>query len=138
MLLLPQAANRLLRPHQPKLKEHGVSLIESSTTGTSVSSVAPYIRGSLRLISTFLLDAFTTSTGKNLETCNKKNPLTKSRQSQIIRGFSHGQNKDCGNSAIFHIEIQRKNGALHRMVKMYICLRFFCDITFIMSVCCAS
>lgn len=55
MLLLPQAANRLLRPHQPKLKEHGVSLIESSTTGTSVSSVAPYIRGSLRLISTFLL-----------------------------------------------------------------------------------
>lgn len=28
MLLLPQAAKRLLHPHQPKLSEDGVSLVE--------------------------------------------------------------------------------------------------------------
>lgn len=49
--------------------------------------------------------------------------------------FSYEQNKDCGNSAIFHIEIQLKDEALHRMVKMYICLRFLC---FSLSVCWAS
>lgn len=40
--------------------------------------------------------------------------------------FSYGQNKDYGNSAIFHIEIKRKDEVLHRMVKMLmlICRRF--------------
>ncbi len=84
MLLLPQAAKRLLHPHQPKLKDDRVSLIEQSTTGTSVSLVAPYICGYidpyfLGLISTLLLDAFTTSSGKNLD--------TDSNQSQNIRGM---------------------------------------------------
>lgn len=77
---------------------------------------------SLCLINTFLLDAFTTSSGKNLETDNN--------QSQNIRGMMilYGQNKDFGNSAIFHIEIQRRDKALHRVIKMYmhICLRLFC------------
>lgn len=40
----------------------------------------------------------------------------------------YGQNKDCGNSAIFHIEIQRKDKVLHRVIKMYMhfCLRILC------------
>lgn len=73
-----------------------------------------------RLIRTFLLDAFTTSSGKNLE------PDKHQSQTQRSDLFSYGQNKDYGNSAIFHIEIKRKDEVLHRMVKMLIliCRRF--------------
>ena len=59
------SCKKLLRPHQPKLKEERVSLIEQSTIGTSVSSIAPYVQ---YVDKHFLLDAFTTSSGKNLET----------------------------------------------------------------------
>lgn len=87
-------------------RKDSVLLIELSTTGTSVSLVAPYICGyiflySVCLISTFLLDAFTTSLARIWKQTNI-NP----RISEEWR-FSYGQNKAHGNSAIFHIEIQR-------------------------------
>lgn len=37
--------------------------------------------------------------------------------------FSYGQKTNCGSGAIFHIEIQRKAEALHRMAEMYMHIR---------------
>lgn len=84
------------------------------------------------LIRTFSLDAFTTSSGMNLET--DKNQSQNQRNDHF-----HMDRTKTGNSAIFHIEIQRKDEAPHGMVKMlmHICLRFVLVIL-ILSVCCAS
>lgn len=94
MLLLPQTAKRLLRPLQPKLKEDGVK--HNRYVGQLGSTFHVW---TLRLMSTFLLGAFTTSSGNNLETSEKLSSVQ-------IRGKSffppYGQNKDWEQCNILH------------------------------------